>query len=455
MSSVFRFDLLNYWLREAVDINPCQCEAFPMARRLILIPTEKQSQIPEWQSALSLARDERQAIAFLEYDGTGDEISLQSEAQEFMSWVSWLLSLSELRDIYYWGSHHYQRETSTWKLKSSAWKQSAVVDWKPSKLLGMTVFEGTVPYWRMPQFLPQGLNMFSDGHFAREDFIAALHLFLDSLRPGSSELTQLRFIKKWIAFEKLINEHCQADGSLYVFDRPNSTDFLLLMRSLEEIIDTHPSVLSKPGSAKALKRHLMALQRFPIKMLAPKFLNRFTVEYSPKDIDEVVDMRNQVMHYAEEAKTSKNVWELNQVLHGSISTVLCRLLKWDFEKELKVPYAPPSRGELPSYIGLERDSYILNAQGVGRLEPEDASCTVQCNGRVEWNRDSILGQMTSSGQDAIKIHELMRDFKSLRVRLEVENGTLLLEGAKIVHSEGLLNVLYNVKGLRVFRQIGA
>jgi len=87
MSSVFRFDLLNYWLREAVDINPCQCQAFPMARRLVLFPRGEESQKHDWQSTLSLAREERPAIAFLEYDGAKDESALQKEAEEFMAWV--------------------------------------------------------------------------------------------------------------------------------------------------------------------------------------------------------------------------------------------------------------------------------------------------------------------------------------------------------------------------------
>jgi len=213
-----------------------------MVKRLILFPREPgyPRSFVAWPSM-----KDRQVTAFVEIEGTKDELALQQMAQDFMIWVCWLLSLAELHHVYYWGSHHYRRESSGWKLKFSAWKRSTVADWKPAKLLGMTVFEGTVPYWRIPEFVPQGLKVFSGQSFPREDFIIALQIFLDSLQPYSSELTALRYIKKWIAFEELVNEYCQADGSLYVFGRPNSTDFMLLMRSLRDAIDTHPSVLSR------------------------------------------------------------------------------------------------------------------------------------------------------------------------------------------------------------------
>ena len=54
------------------------------------------SQIHDWQSALSLAREERPAIAFLEYDRAKDESAIQKGAEEFIVWVCWLLSLAEL-----------------------------------------------------------------------------------------------------------------------------------------------------------------------------------------------------------------------------------------------------------------------------------------------------------------------------------------------------------------------
>jgi hypothetical protein len=449
MSSVFRFDLLNYWLSEAVDINPCQCQAFPMVRRLILFPRGQEPQL-DWQSGLSLAQQERSATAFLECDSTKDETALQKQAEEFMAWACWLLSLAELRDVYYWGSHHYGKESSGWKLKSSAWKQSTVADWKPTRLLGMNIFEGTVPYWRIPEFVSQGLKVLSDQNFPREDFIIALQIFLDSLRPNSSELTALRFIKKWIAFEELVNEHCDANGSMYVFGKPNSTDFLLLLRSLEERISNHPSVLMRPESATPLKRHLTQLQRFPMKILVRKFLDQFQIKYSEKDIDDLVDMRNNIMHYADETETSKSVYELDQILRGFLTVVLCKLLRWDFE-ELRVPYASPSGGQLPDYVTLEKETYALSAKGAGQIETDDGSCTVKCDGTVEWSPDSLLGHMTSTGQDGIKVHELHNKFKSVRLRLEIEDGTLLLDQAKIPHVEGLSSVLFNVVGLRVSR----
>jgi hypothetical protein len=39
---------------------------------------------------------------------------------------------------------------------------------------------------------------------------------------------------------------------------------------------------------------------FNLKMLAPRFLDRFEIEYSGKDIDDLVDMRNRIVHYADE-----------------------------------------------------------------------------------------------------------------------------------------------------------
>ena len=115
------------------------------------------------------------------------------------------------------------------------------------------------------------------------------------------------------------------------------------------------------------------------------------------------------MHYADEAETRRSVLELDQLLHRLLSVILCRLLGWNSQKELKVGYASPCSGQLPDYVALEREKLRLSTQGAGKLEAEDGSCTVECNGTVEWNPDSILGQMASTGQDAIKIHELMKD----------------------------------------------
>lgn len=46
---------------------------------------------PSSMLTLSLAPEERPAIAFLKYDGAKDESALQKEAEEFMAWVCWLL----------------------------------------------------------------------------------------------------------------------------------------------------------------------------------------------------------------------------------------------------------------------------------------------------------------------------------------------------------------------------
>lgn len=166
-------------------------------------------------------------------------------------------------------------------------------------------------------------------------------------------------------------------------------------------------------------------------------------------------MRNNIMHYANETQTSRSVSELDQILQGLLSVVLCKLLGWNFQKELMAPYASPSGGQLPDYVGLERKKYALSAKGTGQIETEDVSCTVRCNGRVEWSPDSLLGRMASTEQDGIKVHELHKEFKSVRLRLEIEDGTLLLDQAKIIHVEGLLSVLYDVKGLKVSKHATA
>src|SRR5208337_5306995 len=165
MSSVVRFDLLNHTLQEPVDINPCRVNAFPAVKRLLLAPSQKGA-----------------TSAFVEMEGIAE--SNHENAEEFMSWVCWLLSLAELHHVYYWGAHRFVRTAeSNWTWKTSSWKKKRVKEWVPSGPLaaGPSVFEGSVWHWRLPQFLSIGLTRFSDSSFPRKDFIMALHLFIDSL----------------------------------------------------------------------------------------------------------------------------------------------------------------------------------------------------------------------------------------------------------------------------------
>ena len=109
------------------------------------------------------------------------EYEVQRQTEEFIDLVCWLLSLQELHDVYYWGAHHYVKSESAWRLRSSLWKPALIKEWKSSRS-----FEGTVLYWRLPEFLSRALALFSKQEFHSKEFILALHLFQILYLPTSS-----------------------------------------------------------------------------------------------------------------------------------------------------------------------------------------------------------------------------------------------------------------------------
>jgi hypothetical protein len=401
---------------------------------------------------------DREVTAFVEIEGTKDELALQQTAQDFMIWVCWLLSLAELHDVYYWGSHHYVEDGIGWKLRSSAWKATTAKDWKPS---GSGIFEGTVPFWRLPEFLSRGLKSFSDPRFARDDFILALHLFLDGL--PHDQLSEMRFVKKWIAFEKLVNEQAIDEGYAYVFGEPKSDDFNTLKESLAEVIKIHPSVRTAIGVKESLTRNLSALERVPVKVLTRRFLDNLSILYDGGDIDRIVDARNGILHYVQAKAAPEELYRYEQALSRFLCQILCRKLGWDYEKELHEKYAEPHRDPLPEYVKLHSERFGVGVEGSGRLETDDQSFNLECSGRVTWNREKIEGQMTSHDPERFKILNLQDSPKYVRIQLTTEDGSkVLVDRGKISHLEMRffpqtpgeppqnVEVPFNVFALRVF-----
>jgi hypothetical protein len=426
-----------------------------MVNRLVLFPREPgyPSSFVAWPSM-----KDREVTAFVEIEGMKDELALQQMAQDFMIWVCWLLSLAELHHVYYWGSHHYAEDNSSWKLRSSAWKATTVKDWKPS---GSGIFEGSVPYWRLPDFLSKGLKSFSDPRFARDDFILALHLFLDGL--PLDQLSEMRFVKKWIAFEKLVNEQAVDEGYAYVFGKPKSDEFGVLKESLTEVIKSHPSVRTANGAEDSLTRNLTGLERVPVKVLARRFLDNLSVQYDGGDIDRIVDARNGILHYIEAKATPEELWKYEQILSRLLCQILCKKLGWDYEKELHEEYAAPHRDPMPEYVKLHEEVLSLAVEGSGRLETEDRAFNLECSGRVVWNREKIDGQLTSHDPERFKMVNLQHSAKYVRIQLTTVDGSkVLIDRSKISHLEMRfvpqtpggspqnVEVPFNVFALRVF-----
>ena len=426
-----------------------------MVKRLVLSPRQGHIGKP-WPLG------EREASAFVEVDGEQqDEVVLQEKAEEFMAWVCWLLSLAGLHDAYYWGAHHYVNESSVWKLRSSVWKPTIVKEWKP---LGQGIFEGTVLYWRLPEFLVKGLNAFSDTNFSRDEFILALHLFLDSL--PTDQLNEMRFIKKWTAFESLINDQAENDGFLYIFGQPDSDEFASLRKQLKQVIDTHPSVISKRSAKQWLTRQLSALERVPIKILARRYLSDLSIRYDEQDIDKIVDSRNDILHYIKTEAGLEEVSRLDLVLKRLLSEVLCRKLGWDLEKELHVNYSPPYIEPLPDYVGLCKDELEVGTAGMGRLKSKDGKHALECRGTLSWNRERIEGRFVSRDRQRLNTMNLMSDRAWVELMLTAsDGGTVFADKAKIVHLDWgaraatrggpvqNIEVNFNVIALRVFRQM--
>lgn len=422
MSSVVRFDLLNCTLREPVIVDPCKVGSFPTVKRLLLAP----------RSGNGGGGQTRRTAAFVEMDGTVEDS--HEKAEEFMAWVCWLLSLGELHDVYYWGSHHFVQDKPSWAWHASSWRILRTNEWSPNgpwAAGGGTAFEGAVLPWRLPDFLSLGFTRFSDPTFQRDEFIVALQLFLDS-RPYN-QLGEFRYIKKWTPFEAMINRQAEADNSIYVFGKDKAPDFSELRKSLSALITEHPAVKGKPDAELALQRQLSALERVPIKILTPMVLVKLGITYQQTDVDELVNMRNKILHYAETAKTTRAVWELSDILDGFLVRMLFTQFGWDFEKELKANYKPAYTAPLPNYVKSVEPT-IAPKTGAGILVAEDGT-RIECEGTITWSREKIEGEFVGKDEWGLKLDKLSKDWKWVTVTLQTNGRVVSAERGKIPHVE--------------------
>jgi hypothetical protein len=438
MSSVFRFNLLNLCLEEPVDINPCLCQSFPTIKRMILFPVKKK----------------QETLAFVEIENAGEEQTLHEIAQGFMDWVSWLLSLAELHDVYYWGAHHFKKSTA-WKLQSSSWRLTYVRNWRPT---ASNIFDVIVQYWRLPKFLSEGLKKFSDMTFSRQEFIRALHMFSDSLW-STDQLPEVQFIKKWTALESLINEDGNARGYMYIFGKQNAPEFVKLRREianvikkqgdrgdrgwlfLREFIDSAKRLLhitTKPSldenNKGFLLRMLSALERMPIKIMARTFLDKLSITYDGSKIDEIVDTRNGILHRLEKEIKGEEVWKLDELLKGLLSEVLCAKLGWNLKKELQERYVTPCSQPLPDYVELQDELTPEACYGSGKLESEGKTI-LKCDGTITWSRDGVIGQFTSNDPSCIvSLLNLQNNSRRAQIWLSTNDGRKVsVSRAKVSH----------------------
>ena len=457
MSSVIRYNLINFDLKEPIEINPCDCPAFPMVKKLVLCP-RKDTNIP-WP-----LREQTGVVAFAELDSQNlQESTLQDNVDGFMIWVCWLLSLAELHDVYYWGAHHYVKETSTWKLRSSVWKRTIVKDWKPDD---PRVFEGTVIYWRLPEFLSKGLKLFSDNNFPTKGFTMALHLFLDSL--PTQQLAEMRFVKKWTTFESLINDQADKDGYLYIFGKRGSDEFSSLRTQLKQTIDSHPSVTARPETNEPLTRQLSALERMPVKMIAKRFLRDLSVNFDERDLNKIVDTRNDILHYIKTDAGLEDVRRLDTVRHRLLSETFCRKLDWNMEDELRVNYAQPYNEPFPEYVRLSNAEVATQTIGSGHIESVDGQHPMECVGTLSWNREDISGQFVSRDPRRLEILSLSDGKTWVKVTLNPsDGGVTIVDRGKVNHVKtgaqaavrgGPLQnfeINFGIIGLKLFRQMPA
>jgi len=421
MSSVIRYDLINYFLKEPVEII-CS-SAFPMVKRLILCPRPRNVEEP-WP-----LQEAEPVSALLKIDGEeSEEKELQEKSEEFMNWVCWLLSLQELHDVYYWGAHHYARQNSAWQIRSSMWKPVFIRQWKPP---GQGIFEGTVLYWRLPQFLSNGLGLFFDVNFRRTEFTLALQLFLDSL--PTDQLTEIRFVKKWSAFESLVNDQAERDGYLYTFGHAGTEEYARLKAEVKRVIDSDPSVQARPNANEALTKQLSALERMPVKMMAKRFLDELSINYDEPDINKIVNTRNDILHYIRTSAGLEEVLRLDLILKETLSEVLCRKLGWNIERELQVDYSTPYTEPLPDYLRLSNERHEVEASGSGRLESADGTHTFECEGSLSWNQHRIDGQFVSRDPNRLEILNLMNAGGSVKLSLEPSDSRILVEKAMFTH----------------------
>ncbi len=145
----------------------------------------------------------------------------------------------------------------------------------------------------------------------------------------------MKFIKSWLALENLVNKISESNGSMYVFNKPKAKEFELLREDLKQVITGHPLVKYNSDRKEALVTQLSALERVPIKMLTKSFLEGFQVEYNDKGIEDIIQTRNKILHYVELPYDIEKVARLMKILQHLLSKVLCEMVGWDFEKELR------------------------------------------------------------------------------------------------------------------------
>jgi len=449
VSSVIRFDLLNYYLhpREIIDV-PINSPDFPQVRRLVLSPY-----LGDQRPAFGSAKPQRmiEATAFAELDGGGNEIEIQRKGEGFMDWICWLLSLAAFHMVYYWGAHHYVKEGSSWRHRSSLWKTAHIKDWHPRETIYGRVFDGTVLEYRLPEFLTKALKRISDEGFPRNDFKSSLHILLDATED---ETIEIQYIKSWVALENLVNQKAQSDGTMYVFGRPKSSEFKTLRaRVADAIAGCFPVSLSEQQrqQRRSLLGKLSELERVPVKILIKGFFDGLPIRYDEKDLGKIKEVRDGLLHYAELRYDSKETWHLLQVLRGLVGRALCQMVEWDSEKEIRSKRTVGPRVSAPDYIMLSGDRFEQKASGTGVYETEDGTHRFDCRGIARWTRREIRAKVVVGVTDLKQLFDVAGSSADIRCTLTTGDGSkLTIAGAKITSLE---NNRFNILGLEALREL--
>ena len=156
-------------------------------------------------------------------------------------------------------------------------------------------------------------------------------------------------MKKWSAFESLINDQAEVDGYLFIFRKSGSEEFSALKSEIKRLIDSDPGVLANPPSNEPLTKQLAALERMPVKMISKRFLNELGVSYDESDLNKIVNLRNDILHYIRTGTGLEEVRRLEAVLSQILMKVLCLKLGWNMENELHANYSTPHAQPLPDY----------------------------------------------------------------------------------------------------------
>jgi len=426
MENVIRFDLVNMQLPEPVDIPEIKCSMFPEVRRVFLSLFDESDQDDQEFQAERMFEERSQGNVslFVEIEGENrDERYIQERCQEFVSWVCWLLSLAEMRSVYYWGSHHYIRSENEWKLVSSAWKPLRVKEAKGSPW-------GGVPYWRLPTYVRRALEILSKTTCPRQTIFTAIQLFTDSL-PYEGELSEFRFLKKWLALEIIINKCAHDDHSAYVFGT-DKRQFDALKKELLEDIRQDPRIAEDERRVEALTRQLTAMRRVPISMLAMEFLSTRQVTFDESDLVRSLEARNKILHEGTRPTTpGKTVNELDGFVASVFGRAIFQMIGWDYEQELKVPYEQKevdSRSEYAILRPQPDQSYVF--RGKGSLREVDGTATIPCYGEMNVSRKEISGKFMTP--NPLRIFEISNSWKTCEISLDVDNSTsVLVEGAKV------------------------